>query len=148
MTPREGRSSLWGARIGRSGTTGSEAMNTLYGFLGDVPLTERPGIVAVEPRTNLETYAFEAPLGAKRVIAIISDRKSRKLAIERLVIRAGGWSGDVTASLHVFSQSGHTIVPITARTQNGGYALLPRTQIELRGPAAVVIFLKLQSQAN
>lgn len=131
--------------MGEPGTTGDEAMTTLYEFLGDVPLTERPGIVALEPRIDLETYAFEAPLGAKRVIAIISDRKSRKLAIERLAVPAGGWSGDVTASLHVFSRAGHTIVPVTARRQNGGYTLSPHDEIRLHGPAAVLIFLEPKS---
>ncbi len=145
MTPREGRGFFWGTDLGEPGTTGDEAMTALYDFLGDVPLTERPGNVVVEPRTNLETYTFEAPLGAKRVIAIISDRKSRRLAIERLAVPAGDWSGDVTASLHVFSRAGHTIVPVTARRQNGGYTLSPHDEISLRGPAAALIFLEPKS---
>ncbi len=140
MTPREGRCSFYGVRMGKPGTRGEDALGVLYDFLGDAPIAELSGLVLTEPDEGLETYAFEDLISTKRVIAAIAG--GRDLPIGRLVVRQEGWTGDVAASLHVFSPAGHERVPLTAQRHDGGYALSPPAQTILPGDGAALIFLE------
>ncbi|HEY9825917.1 MAG TPA: hypothetical protein V6D19_10745 [Stenomitos sp.] len=77
ITPTQGRVFMWGSGLGNPGTTGDEAMQTLFNFLGNTPLSKYGQPIGLTS-PDLEAYGFQSNTDPNKKVIFVFPKIGAK----------------------------------------------------------------------
>ncbi|MEW6507707.1 MAG: T9SS type A sorting domain-containing protein [Bacteroidota bacterium] len=142
LSPLQVRTNYYGWNQGPSGTRVDEANQTVYDFLGPTRLALVEAAQVIYDFPNLESHAFLSENKSKGVIFTFLERGSVDTGyVSLLTLPKKAWGNISSATAHVFTTSGHQVVPLALTTTGDSFRLQPATTIPLGREVAIIIHI-------
>jgi hypothetical protein len=142
FSPLQVRTNYYGWNQGPSGTRVDDANQTVFDFLVTTRLALVEAAQVVYDFPNLESHAFLSENKNKGVIFTFLERGSVDTGyVSLMTLQKKYWGNISSATGHVFTTSGHQVVPLALTATGDSFRLQPAMTIPLGREVAIIIYI-------
>ncbi len=144
FTPLQCRTNYYGWNQGPTGTKVDDVNQTLFDFLDTTRLVFVENDQVVYDFSNLENHAFLSEDSSKGIIFTFLERGGSVDTgyVSLLTLPKNVWGNISSATAHVYTTSGHQVLPLALATAGDSFRLQPATTIPLGREVAIITHIQ------